>query len=219
MRSNISRTSRARSSPPGSRLPVVSLPAPLMAPPLDQLVSLEAHRIQDLPDHEVNKILHRLRVIVESRSGGGYYAAGLGNCCHVLYMHEAVRHLALQNHEPPSLLQSHVRHPMNEVGPGTVGDIAQSRDARGSYDRRIRYARPARWRREEVVRGIALHAVGLDELFSVQAAHLVGEDLLTHLGGADLDEHIVLHEGFYKAYRIGGTACPGNADESTLYGH
>src|SRR5918998_3252796 len=98
MRSNISRTSRARSSPPGSRLPVVSLPAPLMSPPLDQLVSFEAYRVQDLADHEVYKVLHRLRAVVEARSGGDYYAAGLGNRCHVLYMHQAVRHLALQNH-------------------------------------------------------------------------------------------------------------------------
>src|SRR3712207_5232510 len=104
MRSNISRTSRARSSPPGSRPSVVSLLAPLMAPPLDQLVSLEAYRIQDLPDNEVYKVLHRLRVVVEARSGGDYYAAGLGNRRHVLYVHEAVGHLALQDHEPLSLL-------------------------------------------------------------------------------------------------------------------
>src|SRR5918997_396408 len=219
MRSNISRTSRARSSPPGSRLPVVSLPAPLMSPPLDQLVSFETYRVQDLADHEVYKVLHRRRVVVEARSSGDYCPAGLGNRRHVLYVHEAVGHLSLQDHEPLPLLQSYVRHAVQKIDPGAVGDVAQSRHARGSYDRRVRHARSARRWREEVVRGVALHAVRLGELFGVQAAHLVSEDLLAHLGGANLDEHVVLHEGFYKTYRVRGAARPGDADEGRLYGH
>src|ERR671916_1331518 len=107
MRSNISCTSRARSSSAGSlslnRSSVVPLPAPLMAPPLDELVP-DAHHVENLADHEVDQVVHRLRVVVKARRRRDHDPTSLGDRRHVLYVDQAVGHLALQYHEPPALL-------------------------------------------------------------------------------------------------------------------
>src|SRR3954466_2162576 len=100
-----------------------------MAPPFDQLVPPYAHDVQYLTDDKIYQFLHRLWVVVETRCCRDHDATGLCDRRHILEMHEAVRHLPLQDHQPLALLQGHVSDTVEEVCPGAVSDISYGRDA------------------------------------------------------------------------------------------